>query len=282
MNKFSLYIFLLIPLVLLSCTKSRNDLTPGQDSIKSLHVKEKRESNTQAGSNEKQVLSDEFLIKTSDSKEISAVYYFEEGKKDSPQPLVILIHQFRQSKVQWTREFINSLESGGYKVLAYDIRGHGKSSKQDGELSALLSDPEQAPKDIDAVISWTREQKGIDSARIAVIGTSIGGNLALYAKFKKLVKTAIAISNGKETFESFTEYNEAMMGRPYFEKFSKVFLICGNKDDNCESGQKWIYDNFLEDPREMKVYDSDKHGKSLIEEKPELYSLMLDWLKKYL
>jgi hypothetical protein len=32
----------------------------------------------------------------------------------------------------------------------------------------------------------------------------------------------------------------------------------------------------------MKVYDTDKHGKFLIEEKPEVNILILNWLKKYL
>ena len=59
-------------------------------------------------------------------------------------------------------------------------------------------------------------------------------------------------------------------------------MICGSKDGDHEAGQKWIYENFCENPKEMKVYDSGKHGKFLIEEKPEVNELILNWLKKYL
>jgi dienelactone hydrolase len=269
LNKFSLYIFLLVPLILFSCTKSGNEVSKKQDSAGTTALDDKKSPITETGGNLQKKLNDELVIKSADGKDISASYFYEEGKKDSAEPLVILVHQLKQSKEQWSSEFIKSLQTAGCKVLAYDIRGHGKSSKQDGELSELLSDPEQAPKDIEAVVKWASEQKGIDASRIAVVGTSIGGNIGLYAKFRKLVKAAIAISNGKGTFESFTGYNEAMMGRPYFERFSNVLLVCGSKDDNCEAGQKWIYDNFLDIPKEMKIYDSDKHGKSLIEERPD-------------
>ncbi|MEO8514987.1 MAG: hypothetical protein ABI543_15625, partial [Ignavibacteria bacterium] len=64
--------------------------------------------------------------------------------------------------------------------------------------------------------------------------------------------------------------------------FKNTLLICGSKDNDVEAGQKWILDNFCESPKDMKVYDSDKHGKFLIEEKPEVNDLILNWLKKYL
>ena len=227
-------------------------------------------------------MNEDFTVTTSDKKEISGSLYFSESKKDESQPIVILVHQFNQSRAEWQQSFIDSLLNSGFKVLAYDIRGHGKSSKQNGKLEDILSDPEQAPLDIKAVTDWAKVHKGIDSSRIAVIGTSIGGNLALYAGLNCGVKVPVAVSNGKSTFEAFTGYNEMMMGRPYFPKIKNVLLICGSKDGDHEAGQKWIYDNFCENPKEMKVYDTGKHGKFLIEEKPEVNELILNWLKKYL
>lgn len=240
------------------------------------------ENTVKTGNTKVQSSLDEVTFTTSDKKEISGSLYYSDGKKDEQQPLVILIHQFNETRSQWQTGFIDSLLNSGFKVLAYDIRGHGKSSKQNGNLEDLLSDPKQAPLDIKAVVEWSKKQKGIDSSRIAAIGTSIGGNVALYAGLNLNLKVPIAISNNKSTFEAYTGYNELMMGRPYFPKIKNVLLVCGSKDGENESGQKWILSNFCEKPCEMKVFDSDKHGKLLLEEKPEINDFILSWLKKYL
>jgi dienelactone hydrolase len=224
---------------------------------------------------------DEITIKTPDSKELSANYYYSKDSKDKAEPLVILIHQFTSTKEQWQQSFIDSLNAQGYKVLAYDIRGHGKSSKVSYDLTKLLEDPVEAPNDIKGVISWAKLQQGIDSTRIAAIGTSIGGNVGFYAKYNLGLKALISISNGKETFEKYLGINEAMMGR-MFLRMNNTLLICGDKDGDCETGQRFIYDNFLDDPKEIKVFDSSKHGKFLIEEHSEIYTLSLNWLKKNL
>lgn len=262
-----------------SCTKDKVDWTPVPDSIKN---KTGRIDNVTAGNKQSANKIEDFTVTTSDKKDISGSLYFSDLNKDESQPLVILVHQFNEDRTQWQQSFIDSLLSSGFKVLAYDIRGHGKSSKQNGKLEDILSDPEQAPNDIKAVTDWAKVRKGIDSSRIAVIGTSIGGNVALYAGLNCGVKVPIAISNGKPTFEAFTGYNEMMMGRPFFPKIKNVLMICGSKDGDHETGQKWMYENFCENPKEMKVYETDKHGKFLIEEKPEVNVLILNWLKKYL
>lgn len=279
MKLLTLSLTVLIFISITGCTKDRNELSRLQDSNnnKTSQVNSVKSNNTPSA-----IINEDFTITTSDKKEISGSLYFSESKKDESQPLVILVHQFNEDRKQWQQSFIDSLLNSGFKVLAYDIRGHGRSDKQNGELESILSDPEQAPLDIKAVIDWAKTRKGIDSTRIAAIGTSVGGNLALYAALNCGVKVPIAVSNGKQTFEAFTGFNELMMGRPNFPKMKNVMLICGSKDGDHESGQKWIYENFCDKPSEMKVYDSGKHGKFLIEEKPEINDLMLSWLKKYL
>lgn len=256
---------LLLIFVSISCSSKRDKTNVSTDS------KSKTEKKSQG--------KDDITIKTDDGKNLSAYYYYYEGKKDYLQPVIILIHQFTLSKDQWPQDFIESLLKNNYKVLTYDMRGHGESSKVEYDLSNLLSDPKEAPKDVDAIFKWAKSQKGVDSTRIAVIGTSIGGNLACYGRYHG-AKVAVAISNSKEGFLALNSIDERMMRLT--PKISNVLLICGSKDGQHEQDQKDIYDNWLSEPREKKVYDSGKHGKYLLDEHPEIYSVITDWLKKYL
>lgn len=222
---------------------------------------------------------------TADNIKIKANFFYSSLRHKQSEPLVILIHQFKSDKNQWGRDFIDSLVMNGFKVVAYDIRSHGESGKAPVPIEKLLSDKEQAPKDLQTIFGWAKStdgmNEGIDSSRIAVVGTSIGGSLAFYAKYYLGAKTIVGISVGKYTFENLTDIRDILMGR-VIERIRSVFLICGEKDGNYASESKDIYDTYIDDPKEFKVFASDKHGKYLIEEKPEIKYLILDWLRRNL
>ncbi len=220
-------------------------------------------------------------IITSDNLKISTDYYFEESKKDSVQPLVILIHQFNSDRTQWSSELIDTLISSGFKVIAFDLRSHGKSDKAKIEFQKLLTDPEQTPKDVEAVIKWAKSNPGVDSNNIGCAGTSIGGSLSLYASYYLGAKTSIGISIGKMTFENLTGNFEAMMGR-MVKSINNVMLICGKQDGNCGTESQMIYDTFLGTPKEYKQFESKKHGKELIKDFPGINNLIVEWFVKYL
>jgi dienelactone hydrolase len=272
MKQAVFYIILFTAVITFGCS-SKQDIKTGA-SVNSTgtntDIKQKQE-----------FVKDEISLQAADGVQLSADYYYEEDKKEESQPLVILIHQFRQNKEQWGNGFIDSLISAGYKVLAYDIRGHGNSSKVNYDLTDLLSDPDKAPKDVDGVFKWAKEQKGIDSTRIAVIGTSIGGNLACYAKYSLSAKTVIAVSNGANGFEKLNNIDPRMMGK-LLVRATDVLIITGSKDGEHEKDAKYIMDNYIGDPKELMIIDSDKHGIYLIREHPEIVSSILNRLKKYL
>ncbi len=276
MKKISCSIVVIISFLFLNCTSKQETASNNQNAVNDASGKVNR-SDSKTKISDK----DEIIIKTSDDKELSTNYFYSSGQKETLQPLVVLIHQFNQSKEQWKQDFVDSLLNAGYKVLAYDIRGHGKSSNVSYSLDKLLTDPVEAPNDVIAVFSWAKSQKGIDSSRIAVMGTSIGGNLACYAKARLGAKTAISISNGKDTFEKYLNIDERIMNH-IMVRIPSIYIICGNKDGSRAEDSKFLMDNYIDDPKELKIYDSDKHGMYLMEQFPEIQSLALNWLKKYL
>ena len=230
-----------------------------------------------------EVKKDKLDFLTEDNIKLVADYYYYSDNKDKKQPLIILIHQFRSSREQWDKSFIDTLLSKNYKVLAYDIRNHGESGKASVDQMELLTSREQAPKDVDAVLNWAYMQKGIDSGKVGIVGTSIGGSLGIYAKMFKGVSSVVAVSAGKETFQAFTGYDDRMMSSSrMFARTKNIMFICGSSDGSYLEEEKNIYDSYLTEPREIIKFENDKHGKDLIVQYPEILKLITNWFSKTL
>ena len=60
----------------------------------------------------------------------------------------------------------------GWVVLSFDFRGHGAS---DGCINS------RTIHDVGAALAWLQAQPGVDPARIAVRGSSMGGYFAIHA-----------------------------------------------------------------------------------------------------
>src|SRR3972149_3468118 len=84
---------------------------------------------------------------------------------------------------------IPALYTHGYNVLNVDVRGHGES--------AGTRDWEAAAGDVQVWLDWLREQPAVNPDAVALIGASIGSNLALIgcAHDARCV-TAVALSPG--------------------------------------------------------------------------------------
>lgn len=227
------------------------------------------------------VQKDELKIITSDSLNLSANYYYAPENKEIKQPLVILIHQFKSNKEQWSEVLIDSLIKNGMKVLSFDLRSHGKSDKAKVDIDKLLTDQQQTPKDLEAVIKWAKSNPAVDSNRIGIAGTSIGGSLAFYGLFYLNVKAIVGISVGKLTFENLTGNFESMMGK-LTPRVKGVLLICGTKDGDYYKESKMIFENYVDSPKEFKEFESEKHGKDLIADYPGINDLIIKWFKENL
>ena len=260
--KNPIYIIIVLLILLCSCDSPKSDLQEIEQKAK--------------------IMKEDVVFKTSDNVKIQGTFYYNNLDISKKQPLVILIHQFMSDRSQWKEDFIDSLLIKKYKVITYDIRNHGESGKAVENIEDVLKAQGNAVLDLKAVFDWAKTRSEIDSTRIGVIGTSIGASLGLYSKYELGSKTVICISAGKGTFEAFTGNSELKMGF-IAKKVSSVLFICGDKDGNYSDDAKNIYTNFIEDPRELKYFNSDKHGKDLITtQHPEINNLMIDWLKKYL
>ena len=189
---------------------------------------------------------------------------------------VIFVHQGGSSKDEWrSLELFDQVVESGMLALAYEVRGHGESSGK-ADFSTLFNDPLQAPKDLAAAIDWLEETGRVDMSRIAVVGASIGANLACVAAGNPnfAVKTAVAISGKVSAVINLSGGKGSLPG------LQSVFLIAGELEQN---GQRagWarkLYGMTAEPHRLEIVKGSSAHGVSVFDDSPGLQQRVLDWL----
>ncbi len=120
-------------------------------------------------------------LKTKDRQRIEATHYGEGGKK-----VVILAHGFFNAKDAYLFQGIAKALALHYDVVAFDFRGHGKSS-------GLFTWTTKEGEDLKAVTSYVKKE-GYTS--IALMGFSLGAAICLIEGAEDTaIKTVIAVSS---------------------------------------------------------------------------------------
>lgn len=121
-------------------------------------------------------------------------------------------------------QLAGALADAGFIVVRYDKRGVGQSG---GRLeSATLAD---FADDVRAVVKYLKKREDVDSRRIAVVGYSEGGSVAMIAGWREKSITAIALlaSMGSPGADLILEQQRHVLERlktPEAEKQAKIEL----------------------------------------------------------
>ncbi len=123
-------------------------------------------------------------------------------------------------------QLANGLADAGFIVVRYDKRGVGQSGGRDE--SATVQD---YAEDVRAIVEFLRKRKDVDRNRIAVIGHSEGGLVALQAaasvKSKKVAAVALLATPGTPGGELVLEQQRYLLDKlklPDEEKQSRIDL----------------------------------------------------------
>lgn len=107
-------------------------------------------------------------------------------------PGVILVHDFNSSQGAW-EALAATLSARGYRVLTFDLRGHGKSP---GTKDITLSD-----SDLSAALKYMGDV--LDRPSTFLIGAGSGGTAALKVAARDKVKGVVTVS-APESFLGFS------------------------------------------------------------------------------
>jgi len=95
-----------------------------------------------------------------------------------PAPAVAVLHGWG-SNAEMMLPLAAPLHGAGYAVLLFDARNHGRS---DGD--SFSSMPRFA-EDLEHALDWLARQPGVDAARVAALGHSVGAAAALLAASRR-------------------------------------------------------------------------------------------------
>ncbi len=195
-------------------------------------------------------------------------------------PQVLLLHMMPSTRQSWGG-FAQKLKDAGYSSLAIDLRGHGESVYKNGTRIDYqqFSDGEhqETRGDVDAALAWLQEEKNGTLTRIAVVGASIGANLAVDALVRYPALPAAAL------FSPGLDYR-GVLTLPAVGSLrtgQSLFLAASNDDSYSLETIRALYDaaHVAKDKRELR---NAGHGTTMCEREPAIMEDITNWLKIYL
>jgi alpha-beta hydrolase superfamily lysophospholipase len=173
-----------------------------------------------------------------------------------------------RSKDDWAA-FAERLQDAGATVLAFDLRGHGGSSGSRGVLPAMVSD-------VRAAVEWLTVRAPTRPAAVALVGASLGANLAALAAADLSAVRAVALISPS------LDYRGVRLDTGTIRKLGSrpVFLAASTEDPYALRTIQELAAQ--EGPHEQRVSTSHAHGTALLAADQDLTMALVDWLRRTL
>jgi dienelactone hydrolase len=181
------------------------------------------------------------------------------AKSEAEGRAVLLLHQLYSNHTGWT-PLIYPLLDAGYKVLAVDLRGYGKTR---GKINWSA-----AQDDTTAWADWLKSQPGVTS--VALVGSSMGSSLALVgcAAVEGCVG-AVAISPGINYYDVYTG-DAVQAGFP-------TLIVYAENDRYPKEGVPTLQELGGENVSVI-LYPGRTHGFDLFKQEEDLIPQIVTWI----
>ena len=218
---------------------------------------------------------DEILFSSDDGVRIAATLY--PANETSP-PGLLLVHMLGSDHTAW-RAFAVKAQRQGFMCLAFDIRGHGKSTTQDGKTISYrrftTEDWQAALNDIDAAKRALLEH-GADPANLALVGASIGANLALnYAAQSRDFHALVLVSPG-------LDYKGVRTGDAITAYGKRPVLLIATEGDSYSASSCTTLKNAAAGLCELREYPGTAHGTDIFDVSRNATEHVFLWLSQVL
>jgi len=194
-------------------------------------------------------------------------------------PSIILVHSSVTDRNMY-HGLVPSLVENGFVVLNLDFRGRGKSRNKGNWLELRLKDPESAKEidrgylDIKAAVDHLGSQSFVDTARIGVVGTVIGGRYALLSAAKDdRIRTGVSVIGYVPVDAEREELNKIRI--PILHILSRDLLPVTQAMTDLHEKTKGHGSRLM-------VLNGGAYGYGIFTLNPQLVPAIVDWMKKQL
>jgi alpha-beta hydrolase superfamily lysophospholipase len=185
-----------------------------------------------------------------------------------PAPAIVLVHMLGRSKEDWNNVG-DRLQEAGAVVLALDLRGHGRSGGSMTTLPPMV-------QDVRAAIAWVAARPGTRPDAIAVVGASLGANLALVAAADIPAVRAFALLSPSLDYRGIRL--DASVMRRIGDR--PMWLAASTQDPYALRTIKELAAG--SGAREQRLSDAMAHGTTLLSADIDVTRALVDWLRRTL
>jgi dienelactone hydrolase len=200
-----------------------------------------------------------------DGTSLAAMFY---ETSNRPAPGVLLVHMLGRSKDEWSG-LADRIQSAGATVLAVDLRGHGSSGGTGGTIAPMASD-------VRVALDWLVTRPGVRPDAVAVVGASLGANLAAVVAADAPAVRALALLSPS------LDYRGVRLDSAVMKKLGDrpVWLAASTEDPYALRSVKDLAAGSAS--REQRLSAARAHGTALLSSDPDLARALLDWLRRTL
>jgi acetyl esterase/lipase len=208
-------------------------------------------------------------IPASDDLMLVGDLYLPNTTSETGNPTVLLFHMLGSQRSAYD-PLIPDLVDSGYTVLNADMRGHGETGgSQEWGLTIA---------DVQVWLNWLHLHSAVDGSRIAIIGGSIGGNIALMGCANDVdCVGAVALSPGMD-------YRGVQPESSVVEGLSEraILLVASHGDGYSAESIEQLFTKSTGDVS-ARNYRGNSHGTNLFRTDYDSVSYMiLSWLEEHL
>lgn len=195
-----------------------------------------------------------------------------------PVPSILLLHMLARDRTDWNL-LAAKLQAAGWAVLSLDLRGHGESRLQGGKTLHWRdfsdADFNKMVLDVEAAQEYLKGLKEVDLGRMAIVGASIGCNIALnYAADHPQVRALALLSPGLEY--------RGVLSEPAMRRYGasgRSALIVASTDDPYSADSSKRLKSLAEARTALILYPGAGHGTRMLAKERDLEERILGWLK---